>query len=222
MTTTKQSTAKQSTPTPYAHITWDILYTPHIDGLVQDCNNSIANALELLQSCTKPSICPIEVHFIEVHIHPIQVHLTSPCILSIHPLLQSRLVPSSTNSTNRHPTCSHQSLQPADLPTGPHHCCLYLKARRVLSRGKLVPDWGVLCWPMQAAHQDQSLADDPPKDAYISRGKSTRQSNTDNIFITFLHRTNSARMTSTPECLSMKKIYTVIHYKGSNKLPTKC
>ena len=29
----------------------------HIDGLVQDCSNSIANALELLQSCTKPSMC---------------------------------------------------------------------------------------------------------------------------------------------------------------------
>ena len=28
----------------------------HIDDLVQDCSNSIANALELLQSCTKPSI----------------------------------------------------------------------------------------------------------------------------------------------------------------------
>ena len=27
-----------------------------IDGLVQDCSNSIAYALELLQSCTKPSI----------------------------------------------------------------------------------------------------------------------------------------------------------------------
>ena len=27
----------------------------HIDGLVQDCSNSIANALELLQSCAKPS-----------------------------------------------------------------------------------------------------------------------------------------------------------------------
>ena len=26
-----------------------------IDGLVQDCSNSIANALELLQSCTKLS-----------------------------------------------------------------------------------------------------------------------------------------------------------------------
>ena len=25
-----------------------------IDGLVQGCSNSIANALELLQSCTKP------------------------------------------------------------------------------------------------------------------------------------------------------------------------
>ena len=28
----------------------------HIDGLVQDCSNSIANALELLQSCTMRSI----------------------------------------------------------------------------------------------------------------------------------------------------------------------
>ena len=27
-----------------------------IDGLVQDCSNSIANALELLQSCIKPSV----------------------------------------------------------------------------------------------------------------------------------------------------------------------
>ena len=27
----------------------------HIDDLVQDCSNTIANALELLQSCTKPS-----------------------------------------------------------------------------------------------------------------------------------------------------------------------
>ena len=27
-----------------------------IVGLAQDCSNSIANALELLQSCTKPSI----------------------------------------------------------------------------------------------------------------------------------------------------------------------
>ena len=28
----------------------------NIDGLVQDCSNSIANAMELLQPCTKPSI----------------------------------------------------------------------------------------------------------------------------------------------------------------------
>ena len=28
----------------------------YINGLVQDCSNSIANALELLQSCPKPSI----------------------------------------------------------------------------------------------------------------------------------------------------------------------
>ena len=30
--------------------------TNHIDGLVLDCSNSIANAPELLQSCTKLSI----------------------------------------------------------------------------------------------------------------------------------------------------------------------
>ena len=29
----------------------------HIDGLVQDCSNSSALAMELLQSCTKPSPC---------------------------------------------------------------------------------------------------------------------------------------------------------------------
>ena len=28
----------------------------YIDGLVQDCNISIANALEILQSCTKRSM----------------------------------------------------------------------------------------------------------------------------------------------------------------------
>ena len=33
----------------------------HIDGLVQDCNNFIANALELLQSCTKPLICSVSL-----------------------------------------------------------------------------------------------------------------------------------------------------------------
>ena len=46
--------------------TWTIIYPyssglchchwNNIDGLVQDCSNSIAYALELLQSCTKPSI----------------------------------------------------------------------------------------------------------------------------------------------------------------------
>ena len=36
---------------------WQLgVFQYHIDGLVQDCSNSIANALELLQSCTKPSI----------------------------------------------------------------------------------------------------------------------------------------------------------------------
>ena len=36
---------------------FDYSYWLHFEGLVQDCSNSIANALELLQSCTKPLIC---------------------------------------------------------------------------------------------------------------------------------------------------------------------
>ena len=32
------------------------LIKQYLDGLVPDCSNSIANALELLQYCTKPSI----------------------------------------------------------------------------------------------------------------------------------------------------------------------
>ena len=31
-------------------------YVVHVHGLVQDCGNSSAYALELLQSCTKPSM----------------------------------------------------------------------------------------------------------------------------------------------------------------------
>ena len=36
----------------------------YIDGLVQDCSISIANALEILQSCTKPSIGSVS-HFVQ-------------------------------------------------------------------------------------------------------------------------------------------------------------
>ena len=38
------------------HILQAMLCFENIDGLAQDCSNSIANAMELLQSCTMPSI----------------------------------------------------------------------------------------------------------------------------------------------------------------------
>ena len=41
--------------------------TASFDGLVQDCSNSIANALELLQSCTKPSIMQTILYCAVVH-----------------------------------------------------------------------------------------------------------------------------------------------------------
>ena len=34
-----------------------LVHYPHFDGLVLDCSNSSALAMELLQSCTKPSMC---------------------------------------------------------------------------------------------------------------------------------------------------------------------
>ena len=36
-----------------------LLLQGHVDGLVQNCSNSIANALELLQSCAKPSMLSV-------------------------------------------------------------------------------------------------------------------------------------------------------------------
>ena len=34
------------------YVKWQV----HVDGLVEDCSISIANALEIMQSCTKPSL----------------------------------------------------------------------------------------------------------------------------------------------------------------------
>ena len=42
----------------------------HIDGPVQDCSISSANALEILHSCTKPSISP------QTLLHGMMTHLS--------------------------------------------------------------------------------------------------------------------------------------------------
>ena len=43
-----------------------LLLMMYIDGLVQDCSISIANALEILQSCIKPSIYDVHT-FLRLH-----------------------------------------------------------------------------------------------------------------------------------------------------------
>ena len=53
---TLQTLNSNQVPTSVIYVIVFVCYWYHIDGLVQDCSNSIANALELLQSCTKPSI----------------------------------------------------------------------------------------------------------------------------------------------------------------------
>ena len=46
----------------------EVAWHSYSDGLVQDCSNPIANALELLQSCTKPSIWSIQQEILEVSV----------------------------------------------------------------------------------------------------------------------------------------------------------
>ena len=46
----------------------------YINGLVQDCRNSIVNALELLQSCTKPSICTCWIISLSIQYIPRNMH----------------------------------------------------------------------------------------------------------------------------------------------------
>ena len=54
----------------YAVIHHWVIEWHDINGLVQDCSNSIANALELLQSCTKPSIQYIENNDTDNYMNP--------------------------------------------------------------------------------------------------------------------------------------------------------
>ena len=47
----------------------------YIDGLVQNCSFSIANALEILHSCTKPSIFDLEDNVAQIHLPGWQFYL---------------------------------------------------------------------------------------------------------------------------------------------------
>ena len=49
-----QKVMNQMTPFYCEHYAGYPLNAQHIDGLMKDCSNSIANTLELLQSCTEP------------------------------------------------------------------------------------------------------------------------------------------------------------------------
>ena len=48
------------------------LWNSHVDGLTPDCSNSTDNALELLQSCAKPSMCDFLCGLAYKSLHPSQ------------------------------------------------------------------------------------------------------------------------------------------------------
>ena len=56
---TSNKIAMKINMTAKQHVIWmrTLQHKVHIDGLEQDCSNSSALPTELLQSCTKPSIC---------------------------------------------------------------------------------------------------------------------------------------------------------------------
>ena len=67
-------TATVPWPDPYAMAKQGPTYQEHSDGLVLDCSNSSAIAMELLQSCTKPLI----------YIHIFTTRKSSRDIYSLH------------------------------------------------------------------------------------------------------------------------------------------
>ena len=69
-------------------VLWSVCGVLYIDGLAQDCSNSIANAMELLQSCTKTSIYLTVVSFsryIAESARQGSDHIS--CVVSRHPII---------------------------------------------------------------------------------------------------------------------------------------
>ena len=54
-------------------------------GLVHNCSNSSALAMELLQSCTKPSICPIQFVYAFINFVLLLSSISNGPELSIYP-----------------------------------------------------------------------------------------------------------------------------------------
>ena len=75
----------------------------NINGSVQDCGNSIANALELLQSCAKPWIYRLFIDASESHV------LRWMCILWLVPVRYTRQLP---------PSITRRAYLPEGIPQG--------------------------------------------------------------------------------------------------------
>ena len=82
------------------------IHVLHIKGQVQDCNNSSANALELLQSCAKPWIFTLQwkLHRVKTRSLCCSTLLVYIIYITIHKLLYTPPPRSSqTESLNHHP-----------------------------------------------------------------------------------------------------------------------
>ena len=69
------------------------MFESHVDGLVQDCSNSSVLAVELMQSCTKPSIYVWDQHFNETHAKSLfnSIMYTVYCLPIVNEILVSML-----------------------------------------------------------------------------------------------------------------------------------
>ena len=108
-------------------IPWDIKFLFHadIDGLVQNCSNSSALALELLQCCTKPSICPTLNY--DNNKSPHWTVKSSPFVATILKHIVSKFFKSPTASS----TTKNALFPPSsDIPDQSVHPCSNLFSRK--------------------------------------------------------------------------------------------
>ena len=115
-------------------ITWMLLkqhwmcYSHNIDGLVQDCGISIATALEILQYCTKPSICNTIIVFF--YLSDRNYHTKSKCDWNM------------TRKTSRPELLFYLSQHV--LNRG-RYMCYSCKVTPLATRGKFVAERSVWC-----------------------------------------------------------------------------
>ena len=103
------------------------------DGLVQDCSNSSALAMELLQTCTKSSICSIRNRNLKINCHIITRQDCIYHVRTVHKISPSQMPPSSLQLA----CCHWDYMYKPSLPSHYGRGLGTKKAESMLSKGNV-------------------------------------------------------------------------------------